>query len=177
MLKIIVIGVLITFLAIFAFTTIDPNVTNGNGNNTSLVISEAYNSITVTGQVNKPGTYVLGNNATIDELLIAAGGPTTNADANAYLESTILIKGQSYYIAALYDESDICGDALLEKANINFGSKDELMVINGFGATIVTAIINYRNQNGSFTYLEELKKVSGIGNATFEKVKNNITIR
>ena len=117
------------------------------------------------------GTYVLGNNATIDELLIAAGGPTTNADANAYLETTILIKGQSYYIAALYDESDICGDALLEKANINFGSKDELMVINGFGATIVTAIINYRNQNGSFTYLEELKKVSGIGNATFEKVK------
>ncbi len=176
MLKIIIIGVLITFLAVFAFTTIDPNVNQGN-QTTSALISEQYSSVTVTGQVNKPGTYVLEDGATIDDLLTAAGGATANADANAYLESTKLIKGQSYYIAPLYDEDDICGDVLLEKANINYDNKDQLMAINGFGSTIVTALINYRDQKGSFTYLEELKEVSGIGNATFEKVKNYVTIR
>jgi len=177
MLKIIVIGVLITFLAIFAFTTIDPNVSPGNNGTNTQLVSEQYTSVTVTGQVNKPGTYVLEDGATIDDLLLAAGGPTSNADANAYIETTALKKGKSYYIAPLYDESDICGDKMLEKVNINYDGKDKLMSVNGFGSAIVTAIINYRDQNGSFTYLEELKEVSGIGNATFEKVKNSITLR
>ncbi|MGE4341849.1 MAG: helix-hairpin-helix domain-containing protein [Bacilli bacterium] len=176
MLKVIVIGVLITFLAIFAFTTIDPNVNNGNSQDTQLV-SEQFNSITVTGQVNRPGTYVLEDGATMDDLLIAAGGPTSNADANAYLETTLLIKGNSYYIAPLYDESDICGDTVISKVNVNYDSKEQLMAINGFGSATVSAIIDYRNLNGSFTYLEEIKLVSGIGNATFEKVKSSITLR
>lgn len=175
MFKVIIIGVLITFLAVFAFTTIDPNVSQPTPS--VEVISEEFSSITVTGQVNKPGTYVLEEGATIDDLLITAGGPTENADANAYIETTKLIRGQSYYIAPLFDEDDICGDVSLTKVNINYDNKEALMSVNGFGSAIVTAIINYRDIEGSFTYLEEIKEVSGIGNSTFEKVKNYITLR
>ena len=49
--------------------------------------------------------------------------------------------------------------------------------INGIGSTIATAIVNYRNDNGSFGRIEDIKNVNGIGNATFEKVKNYITIK
>lgn len=178
MYKVIIIGVIITFLAIFAFTVIDPNVINpGASQASSQVVNEGFYSITVTGQVIKPGVFVLSEGATIEDLLMAAGGPSENADAKAYIESTVLKKGQSYYIAPLYSDDDICGDVELAKVNINSDSKDKLMSINGFGSTIVTALINYRSQNGSFTYLEELKAVSGIGNSTFEKVKNYITLR
>ena len=49
--------------------------------------------------------------------------------------------------------------------------------ISGIGSTIATAIVNYRNDNGSFGRIEDIKNVNGIGNATFEKVKNYITIK
>lgn len=176
MFKIIIIGVLITFLAVFAFTVIDPNITPSQQMTTSQT-SEGFFSITVTGQIQKPGTYILEEGATFDQLLIAAGGPSANADANAYIETTRLKKGHSYYIAPLYSEDDICGDTLLKKVNVNEDNKEQLMAVNGFGSAIVTAIINYRDQKGSFTYIEELKEVSGIGNSTFEKVKNYIVLR
>lgn len=175
MFKVIVIGLLVTFLAVFAFTTIDPKINNSTPSIT--ITNENYLSITVTGQVNKPGTYVLEKNSTIDDLLLAAGGPTENADANAYIETTLIKKGVSYYIAPIYSEDDICGDVKLEKVNINYDNKEKLMSVNGIGSAIANAIINYREQNGSFTYLEELKEVTGIGNSTYEKIKNYIVLR
>ncbi len=177
MYKIIIIGVLITFLAIFAFTTIDPNIGQQGTSQVSQIINDGFHSITVTGQVLKPGVFILEEGATLEDLIMAAGGPTDNADANAYIETTVVKKGQSYYIAPLYNDDDICGDVQLEKVNVNYDTKEKLMAINGFGSAIVTALINYRSQNGSFSYLEELKEVSGIGNSTFEKVKNYITLR
>ena len=48
------------------------------------------------------------------------------------------------------------------------------MQISGFGDAVSTQLITYRNDNGVFRRLEDIKKVNGIGNATFEKVKNYI---
>lgn len=48
------------------------------------------------------------------------------------------------------------------------------MMVNGFGDAVTTQLISYRNDNGVFNRLEDIKNVSGIGNATFEKVKNYI---
>lgn len=177
MFKIIVIGVIVTIMSVFIFTKIDPKINNNNNSNKTSINGQNLLSITVTGQVVKPGTYVLNEGDTIDTLLMSAGGPSENADANAYYENTKLIKGVSYYIAPLYDESDICGTTKIEKVNINLDNRENLMSINGLGSTIATAIINYRDANGSFTYLEEIKNVNGIGNATFEKIKNNIVLR
>ena len=50
------------------------------------------------------------------------------------------------------------------------------MKINGIGASTAQAIIDYRNENGDFTCLEDLLKVSGIGNSTFEKIKDYVTL-
>jgi competence protein ComEA len=65
----------------------------------------------------------------------------------------------------------------LHKVNINADPKDKLMEVNGIGETLAGAIIQYRGEHGEFTYLEELMKVKGIAKATFEKIKNHVTLR
>ena len=60
--------------------------------------------------------------------------------------------------------------------NINTASQSELVTLNGIGDVKAQAIIDYRNSNGSFTAIEDIVNVSGIGTATFENIKNNITV-
>ena len=62
------------------------------------------------------------------------------------------------------------------KININTASLEELMTLNGVGEAKAKAIIEYRNTSGGFKTLEEIKNVSGIGDAAYNKIKDNITI-
>ena len=50
------------------------------------------------------------------------------------------------------------------------------MTLNGIGESKANAIINYRNENGKFSNIEDIKKVSGIGEALFNKIKDNLTL-
>lgn len=60
--------------------------------------------------------------------------------------------------------------------NINTATKEELMTVSGIGETKADAIIKYRKEVGLFKDISEITNVSGIGESTFEKIKNNITI-
>ena len=60
--------------------------------------------------------------------------------------------------------------------NINTCSKEELMSINGIGEAKAKAIIDYREKNGNFNTIEDIRNVSGIGDALFEKIKAYITV-
>lgn len=60
--------------------------------------------------------------------------------------------------------------------NINTASKTELTSLSGIGESKADDIINYRNTNGSFKNIEEIKNVSGIGDALYEKIKDKITV-
>jgi len=64
----------------------------------------------------------------------------------------------------------------LAAVNINTATKEELDALPGVGPVKAQAIIDYRNANGRFKSLEDLKKVNGIGDATFEKLKPDITL-
>ena len=63
-----------------------------------------------------------------------------------------------------------------ELVNINTATKEKLMTLNGIGESKAVSIIEYRENNGGFKSIEEIKNVSGIGEAAFEKIKSNITI-
>ena len=63
-----------------------------------------------------------------------------------------------------------------KKISINTASLEELLEITGIGETKAKAIIKYREENGTFKTIEDIKNVSGIGESTFEKIKNNITV-
>lgn len=169
--------VVVTVIVIFTFVLIDNYDTSVKETNSIVEVDNTYWSITVTGEVLKPGTYMMEENETIGDLINSAGGPKSNADNRAYIDETPLVKNVSYYIAPLYDLDDYCGDVLLTKVNINSGTKEELMAINGIGNTIAAAIIEYRVEHGSFTYLEQIMNVKGIGKATFENLKNFLILR
>ena len=62
------------------------------------------------------------------------------------------------------------------KVSINQATLEQLMTLSGIGEAKAKAIINYRNENGPFTSIEDLINVSGIGEAIFANIKENITL-
>ena len=83
------------------------------------------------------------------------------------------------------DENSITNDACINnsttnttetKVSINKATLEELMTLPGIGESKAQDIINYRNQNGDFKSIEDLTKVSGIGESIFAKIKENITL-
>lgn len=64
----------------------------------------------------------------------------------------------------------------INKISINSANLYELSVLPGIGKSIALKIINYRNEYGSFTKLEDLMNISGIGNKKYEKIKDFISL-
>ena len=60
--------------------------------------------------------------------------------------------------------------------NINTATEEEMQNLDGIGENKAKAIVKYRNENGNFKTIEDIKKVSGIGSSAFEKIKDNITV-
>lgn len=61
------------------------------------------------------------------------------------------------------------------KLSINTATLEELQTLDGIGKSKAEAIIEYRTKNGLFKTIEDIKNVSGIGDAAFEKIKDRIT--
>ena len=68
-------------------------------------------------------------------------------------------------------------DGLLsEEGIVESGNHEELMKLNGIGESKAENIIKYREENGGFKTIEDIKNVSGIGEAAYEKIKDFITV-
>ena len=107
-----------------------------------------------------PGFYPLQEDDSIEDLLQAAGGVTSDAD---------LTKIKIYIPKAGEDTG-------LQLVNINRAEAWLLQALPGIGQTRAQAIIDYRNQNGPFHNIGELIKAEGIGPATYDNVKDLITV-
>lgn len=62
------------------------------------------------------------------------------------------------------------------KININTASANELLKLSQIGEKKSEAIVAYRDEHGSFTAIEDITKVKGIGDKIFEKIKDHITV-
>ncbi len=121
---------------------------------------ELQGEIYIGGAVNNPGFYPLKSGDSLEELIRAAGG----ASAGASLNRT------SLYIPGTGEEE------LPQKVNLNKAEAWLLQALPGIGEIRARAIIDYRQQNGMFHNINELTRVEGIGTATYEKIKNLITV-
>ena len=65
---------------------------------------------------------------------------------------------------------------ITKKININNASLDELILLIGIGEKKAQAIVKYREEMGSFKRIEDIMNVKGIGNSTYEKNKDKITV-
>ena len=84
--------------------------------------------------------------------------------------------GQGEEIQLVYAETNKSTGANDGLVNINKADIKELTSLPGIGETRAGAIIEYRDANGPFKSIEDLKKVSGIGDASFEKLKDKIRV-
>ena len=177
MFKVILIGVVLTIAAIFTLTKIDPEVQN----NVVQVASSIYTGedavkVAISGQILHPGTYDCSPQYTLGTLIDMAGGVLENADPNSYTESLVIGDRTEFYIAKKAEIPETCLVENIEKVNINTAGEVDLKSV-GFTSTQATGIISYREENGSFQSIEDIMKVSGIGEKTYLKVRDLICIK
>lgn len=177
MAKIFIAVLVVTVAMIVVFQFIDPNVTTSVVSSSTTVLNSNSISVSISGEITRSGTYILDLNTTLADLIEVASGVTSNADELAYDTSYILSDGLSFYIAPKYDNSDVCSLEPIIKVNINKDDSTSLQKVSGIGSAIASAIVSHREANGEFGRIEELKDVSGIGNATFEKIKNYVVLK
>lgn len=181
MFKIIIAVLAITVVMLIALAGVDAMTTDivePNDSNSYVVEGETNIQATISGEVARPGTYLLEEGATLSDLIASAGGTNGNADSRAYDISFVVETKMSFYIAPLFDIGDVCATEPIPKVNINAATKSELDEgVSAFSSSVAEAIVSYRNDNGLFRRIEELKDVKGIGTATFEKCKDFVTLR
>lgn len=104
----------------------------------------------------------------------SAASKTEAADKSASQAPVTAAKTPDTTAAAVSEPPPVQTDSGL--ININTATLEELTALNGIGEVKAQAIIDYRNENGYFNSIEEITNVSGIGEKTYEKNKNLITV-
>lgn len=149
--------------------------------------------VDISGAVKQPGVYQLPEGSRLFDLLKQAGGLTEDAAIQTVNQAMIIQDQQKIIIltqaqAQSIDTENINNNAHLEeksaeksskeagKININQADLTQLQQLSGIGEKKAQAIIDYRNENGSFKTIEDLAKVTGIGEKTVEKLRDSITI-
>ena len=133
-------------------------------------------TLTISGEITRPGTYVINEGATMIDLITAAGGTTSNADYLAWNADFKCVNKGSYYISPIYDNSNTCSLEPIKKANLNADTAETLQAVAGFTKTVANAIVSYR-AGAAFTCLEDMKLVSGVGQATYISTRDKVTLR
>ena len=136
--------------------------------------------IYVSGAVNKAGLYALPSGSRVNDAIQAAGGFTDNANTDILNLAKILVDGEkilvpdmSSPIPTLNQPRSVNPQIVL--VNINTAELDQLDTLPEIGPKTAQNIIDYRNANGPFERIEDIQNVPGIGQVTFEKIKDLIT--
>ncbi len=147
----------------------------------------------VTGEVKKPGVVRVKEGSRVEDIVKAAGGLTENADISNINLAYVVEDGTKIRIPSTDDEkqeeyiTQSIGEGIIMQEennnsnntiiNINTANETELEELPGIGASIAGRIIEYRNKNGKFKSIEDIKNVTGIGDSKFEKIKDLIKIK
>ena len=160
-----------------------------NSSNISTSEELETNSIVVyiCGAVKESKVITLKENSRICDAIDAVGGLTSEADLTNINLAYILEDGEKIYIPKKGEEekqielssASHSSNSLKNntKININKATQTELETIPSIGPSTALKIIEYREINGKFSSIEDIKNISGIGDAKYEKIKNYISIK
>lgn len=143
--------------------------------------------VDIKGEVVSPGVYEINEGFIINDVISLAGGLTETADLSKINLSKKVSDEDIIYI---YSKEEVIKEDIKinynntstvikddnNLININTADKNELMKLNGIGEVKASSIIEYRNTNGLFLNIEDIKNVTGISSNLYEKIKAFITI-
>lgn len=162
------------------------NIVNVESNETE----ESKIIIHITGEVKNPGVYELPESSRISDAIEIAQGITSDANLTNVNLAYQLSDGQKIKIPCINDENN--GNYIIEnseesiiqgseskdnKININKANISELTSLPGVGESTAQKIISYREENGKFNKIEDIKNVSGIGESKYNQLKDYIKIK
>lgn len=129
----------------------------------------------VCGAVNKPGVYELPKGSRLYEAIETAGGFREDAAVTVMNQAEVLEDEETICVPTK-DEAEKGQASENGKINLNTATKAELMTLNGIGEARADSIIQYREEQGKFRTIEDLKQIDGIKDGLFEKIKDSITV-
>jgi competence protein ComEA len=136
--------------------------------------------VDVAGAVRRPGVYEFGEGDRVIDAIERAGGPLAKADLSLLNLAAPLTDGTQILVpktgppgAAPVPGSTGSAGGLL---NINTASATDLETLSGIGEVLAATIVEYRDQNGPFASVDDLEDVSGIGPATLEEIRDQVTV-
>ena len=152
----------------------------------------------VCGAVAAPGVYELSIGSRVNDAVNIAGGFSEEADTTYINLAAEISDGAKLRIPTLEETESVrekgevlpdtfntCGNTELNVdtdsndgglININTASEDELKTLPGIGDSISARIVKYRQENGKFNSVEDIKKISGIKDKLFSRIKEYITV-
>lgn len=143
---------------------------SGSGNEASEQGQDVY--VYVCGEVTNPGVYEINEGSRVFEAVELAGGMTPEAKFGGVNLAGTVSDGDMIVIPG--PEEAGTDDGLV---NINSASSEELQTLPGIGEGRAAAIIEYRENVGEFTSPEDIMNVSGIKEASFNRLKDLIKVR
>jgi competence protein ComEA len=137
--------------------------------------------VDVTGWVREPGVYGFAQGDRVIDAVERAGGAKPNADLSGLNLAAPLTDGTQVVVpksggAAVGATGSAGGATTGGLLNINTASAADFESLSGIGEVLAAAIVDYRTQNGPFASVDDLEDVSGIGPATLEEIRDQITV-
>ena len=156
--------------------------------------------IHISGSVINEGIQELDEGSRISDAIEKSGGLKEDADISKINLAFIISDGMKIYIPSINDTDEPKEDNTteyitkesgvstitnmpdlnnknIEKININNADIKQLQTLPSIGESTAQKIIEYRNENGKFNSIEEIKNVKGIGDSKFEKIKEYISVK
>jgi len=133
----------------------------------------------VSGAVAQPDVYTLPPDSIVKDAVLAAGGPTSDADLDRINLALSLANGQQVHVPRVGEESSPVQSPTGQRGsgvriNINTADAADLELLPGIGPALAQRIVDYRQTHGPFARVEDIMEVSGIGPGTFEKIRELI---
>lgn len=137
--------------------------------------------VDVTGWIRDPGVYEFVQGDRVIDAVERAGGAKPNADLSGLNLAAPLADGTQVVVpkegGTVADVAGSSGSAAADGLiNINTASAADFESLSGIGEVLAAAIVDYRTENGPFASVDDLEDVSGIGPATLEEIRDQITV-
>lgn len=136
----------------------------------------------VSGAVKHPGVVSMAYGSRVTDAVNLLGGPTETADMAGINLAALLVDGQQIHVPSTGETGGGAAVTTLGsrvaggKININTADTAALDTLPGVGPSTAQKIVDYRKNHGSFTSMEDLKSVPGIGESKYQNLKDKITI-